>query len=155
MPLGDKWIARNPGELQDRAARWVADILKENVWPVCWEAKKYRNPRSLPQNALLQVWARQFCDFMGFDSKEPEFVEATRITLQRHCYLETQKSFLIESTIDIITNQSRVQRRSTTKFDSGEMMFFLSWIQKSAAERGLILESEGEFKELYESQTQT
>lgn len=150
---GDAWIARNPGELRARLEFFAKHLEDRNVWPICWKAKKYTDARSLDQQALLHVWATEFACHMLDKAKVAETEkEAMRITLQRKCYADTGWEWLIESVTDLFTGVVKPQRRSTTKFDKGEMTLFLSWVQQEAANRGLILESQGEYRELQAAQ---
>jgi hypothetical protein len=151
--MGDYWIARNPGELAQRLERFRIHLEERNEWPICWQAKRYTDPRTMDQNALLHVWCGEFAKHVLDKGKVSEAEkEGMRITLQRHCYADTHWDWLIEEVPDLFTGETRTQRRSTTRFDKGEMTAFLDWIQRAAADRGLILESMGEYRELQERQ---
>lgn len=151
--MSGQWIARNPGELKARLQAFERHLTEKNIWPIVWDAKPYKDPRSLDQQALLNVWAGQFAQHVLDKAKVTQAEkEAMRITLQRHCYADTGWPWLIESVKDLITGKEHVQRRSTTKFDKGEYTQFLNWIQMAGADRGLILESLGEYRELQERQ---
>ena len=52
---GEVWIARNPAELALRLKRFAESVEQDNDWPICWQAKKYTDPRSLDQNALINT----------------------------------------------------------------------------------------------------
>lgn len=150
---GEAWIARNPGELRKRLEFFAKHIEEQNIWPICWKASKYTGHRSLDQNALLHVWCGEFARHTLNKAKVTETEkEAMRFTLQKHCYLATGWEWLVEQTTDMFTGETKLQRRSTTKFAKGEMTVFLEWIQHEAANRGLILESMGEYQELQERQ---
>lgn len=147
--MGEQWIARTAEELPERLKFFGEHLIRQDVWPIAWKAEPYKPPRSLDQNSLLQVWARDFARHVLDRNKiTAEEQEAMRITLQRHCYAATGWPFLIEEQIDLFTGEAKVGRRSTTKFKKGEMFDFMSWIQAAAADRGLILESQGEYAEL-------
>lgn len=147
--MGDYWIARNPGELRERVGHFANHLEERNEFPICWQAKRYTDPRSLDQNALLHVWSGEYARHLLNKSKVSEVEkEAMRITLQRHCYAEESWPWLIEDTKDLFTGEVKKQRRSTTKFHKGEMTQYLDWIQRRAANDGLILEARGEYADL-------
>jgi len=151
--MGDFWIARSPGELVERLENFRKHLEGRGDYPVCWKAQKYRKPRSLSQNALLNVWAREYAQHvLGKDEVTEDEQEAMRITLQRACYAATHWEWLIEHVTDLFTGESKPQRKSTTKMDRGELSQLLDWIQHRAAEDGLILEAQGEYAELRERQ---
>ena len=116
------------------------------------EVTKAQHRRSLDQNALLNIWARDYATHPLKKKPTDEQQEAMRITLQRACYAALKYDWLIEDTKDLFTGSVKKQRRSTTKFGKGEMTMFLDWIQHRAAEDGLVLEAKGEYLELSRSQ---
>lgn len=50
---GEAWKADNPGDLRKRLEFFRQHIEEKNVWPICWKAFPYKDPRSLDQNALI------------------------------------------------------------------------------------------------------
>lgn len=113
-----------------------------------FEFKLVKARRSMEQNALFQVWTRQIGE-MVFEREITEVEhDAIKIDLQRRCYLDTGWSFLVRKLPAPITGKSKVERTPTAKLDKWDMHEFMNWIQRFAAEKGLILESTGEHSEL-------
>jgi len=148
---GDYFIARNPGELRERLEYFRQHLEERNEWPIAWKVKKHT--RSLDQNSLLQVWARQYvCHLLAVEKPSDAELEAMKVTLKRSCYAENGWSWLIEDVKDLFTGESSKRLKSSADYDVGEMHSFLDWVQRKAANDGLILESLGEFQELREAQ---
>ena len=151
---GDYWIARNPAELQARVAGFCRQLEQQAIFPICWQAKPYTNPRSLDQNALYWVWVTEFAQHL-LNKKKISAAEKEDMayTLQRHCYAAMGWDWLLTTPVDLLTGKpGKPQRKSTTKMLKGEMTLYLEWVQSAAADRGLILESVGEYAELQASQ---
>lgn len=147
--LGEFWKANDAMHLKTILGNLESQHQDRGEWPLQIQVKKYADPRSLEQNDLLHVWCKEFTQHVLDKHKVTEVEkEAMRITLQRHCYVETRWGWLIEEVTDLFTGKVSTQRRSTTKFLKGEMTMFLDWIAKEAANRGLILEARGEYLEL-------
>jgi len=106
--------------------------------------------RSIEQNALFQVWARQFAAHLkGSHDVTDDEHEDTKYTLQRACYAATGWDFLIEVRRDLLKGKDGPPgRKSTAKLSPGEMFQFMEWVQMLAAEKGLILEAHGEYADL-------
>ena len=150
---GNYWIARNPGELRARLEAFGRQLEKDNLFPICWQSKKYTSPRTMDQNALYWLWVTEFARFLLDRHKISEREKQDmHYTLQRRCYAATQWEWLISHETDLISGESKVARRSTTKFQKGEMTAYMEWVQIAAADRGLILESQGEYQDLQVAQ---
>lgn len=151
---GEAWIARNPGQLRERLEFFRKHLEEQNVWPICWTAKKYTDPRSVDQNALYWLWVTHFAQHLLDKNRiTADEKESMAYTLQRRCYAARGWEWLIETPTDLVTGEEgKPQRRSTKKFLKGEFTMYLEWVQQFAAERGLILESLGEYRELQERQ---
>ena len=52
---GESWKADNPGQLRERIEFFRRHLEEQNVWPICWKAFPYEDPRSLDQNALINA----------------------------------------------------------------------------------------------------
>lgn len=114
---------------------------------------KPESARSQSQNALFQVWAREYaCHLLNQHKVTEEQQEDMKYTLQRHCYAEMGWDYLISRNADLFTGEEKPARAPTKRFGVGEMHQFLNWVQMKAANDGLILESKGEYKELQEAQ---
>ena len=145
MPQG--WTL-DTAEKRDNFMAQVCQMVQAGKKPVV-QFIEHQNHRSLDQNALFQKWAREYaCHLLNKDKVSKEEHEAMKYTLQRQCYAQMGWDYLLARRTDLMTGEQKVERRSTTDFDVGEMYQFMNWIQASAAERGLILESLGEYQEL-------
>ena len=152
---GQFWLINSPQQAAEVCKHFAIRVVEDWDGPICWKAKKYTEPRTLSQNALYQAWAREYAAKML--SKKPEDVtevehEAMKYTLQRHCYAELKRDYLITTLKDFFTGQEKPGRASTAGFSTAEMFEYMSWIQARAADDGLILEAKGEFAELKEKQ---
>jgi len=108
--------------------------------------------RNLDQNALFQVWARQYAESIFCRLVTDVEHEAMKYTLQKHCYADTGWEFLIGEKHDLFTEEVRRDRAKTSQLETGEMFQFMEWIQARGADSGLILESLGEYDRLKKSQ---
>ena len=146
----------SPDQIAPRL-EFLSEWLREHWnWekPVCLQPQPYRQNRKLSQNALYQVWAREFAAHTLKKAKaEVTDLEhkAMKITLQRHGYAAGMK-YLVIMVADLFTGTEKPQRRSTSDLDTGEMFAYMEWVQATAAEQGLILESTGEYDELRRGQ---
>lgn len=117
-----------------------------------FEMKLVRGTRTMSQNSLYQVFARELGEFIFQREITEAEHEATKIDLQRRCYLDTGWPFLVRKLPAPITGKSKLERMPTSAMDKGDLHQLLNWVQQFAAERGLILEAKGEFQELRERQ---
>jgi hypothetical protein len=146
------WIARTPAELKARLAFFEKHVCERGDFPIAWKLTKHT--RSLDQNALLHVWCTDYVKhLLRVEKPTAAQREAMKITLKRACYAETGWSWLIESVTDLFTGEVSTRLASSASYDVGEMHSFLDWIQRRAADDGLILQSMGEFQELRDAQT--
>lgn len=59
---GEYFIARNPGEFRQRL-EYSAQVAEDSfAYPICWQFKTYEDPRSLPQNALINAMYGEIAD---------------------------------------------------------------------------------------------
>lgn len=118
---------------------------------------RHGQDRSLDQNALFQVWARQYAAHFG-RKPEKEVTEAEHETVKRHFkkmfYLEVQAEWMILEVTDLRTGQISKTWRSSSKYGRGEMFEFLTFVQALAAQNGCILEARGEFNKLNREKNQ-
>ena len=110
--------------------------------------------RGLPQNALMHTWLRDAAEqTFGHKCTDIELESMKRYTKTR-CYSDTKHSFLIHTLINPETKQNKTELTSSSKWDKGEMTYFLDWMQQFYAEQGLILEAKGEYLDLTTSQNE-
>jgi hypothetical protein len=112
--------------------------------------------RSLDQNALLHVWLTEYCAFLLRKDKrevsEGE-LEGIKKKAKRMYYAQTGAQWMVISPIDPHTGEvGKPILRSSKKYGRGEMFLFLNWLQMTAANDGLVLESRGEYAKLQRQQ---
>jgi hypothetical protein len=129
----------------------------------CWEENKWLTvkigqgrQRTLDQNGLFQVWAREFmAHIAGVTVKDvtKQAHEEMKTSLKRGFYRDHHQPFVIKKVKDHLTGETANGLRSTTDYSTGEMFMFMEWVQAVAAnEYGLILEAQGEYKHLKQEQ---
>jgi hypothetical protein len=149
---GDFWLARTPQELK-RVLGMFETFCEEAEYPIAWKLEQPSGRRSLSQNALFAIWARTYCSHLLRLEKPSEAQEeAMRITLKRAAYTEHGWKWLLQDVEDLFTGQKSKKLRSSKDYDKGEMHMFLDFVQRRAAEDGLILEAMGEYLELQKAQ---
>lgn len=128
---GTYWIVRDKAQVDKilaNIANWVKDEWDFDV-PLCLQPKKYVNPRSLSQNALLHVW---------FDTMAKHFSRKVDTNAEQMKALMKLK-FL--GTEDIIVGNTVIegQLKRTSKLDKGEMMRFMDDVYDWALDHGVRL----------------
>ena len=108
--------------------------------------------RSLPQNSLFQKWSRELAAHeMGCRPNEVSDADHTRtkISLKRAYYSYSADDEMIIVDLDVFTGKESPPRaQSTANLSPGSMFNFMEFTQNLAAERGCMLESIGQYKEL-------
>lgn len=128
---GTYWIVRDKAQVDKilaNVANWAKDEWDFDV-PLCLQPKKYVNPRSLSQNALLHVW---------FDTMAKHFSRKVDTNAEQMKALMKLK-FL--GTEDIIVGNTVIegQLKRTSKLDKGEMMRFMDDVYDWALDHGVRL----------------
>ncbi|MES2625922.1 MAG: hypothetical protein V4628_11640 [Pseudomonadota bacterium] len=108
--------------------------------------------RSLDQNSLFHVWLTEMAAFYLKKDKRAvieEELEGMKKMAKRNYYLETGYNWLVIRPVDPKTGAiGQLAFRSSKKYAHGEMFQFLTWLQMTAANDGLVLESKGQFNKL-------
>jgi hypothetical protein len=114
--------------------------------------------RSLNQNALFHVWALEWGCFISglnpkaLNTKEKKLItEGTKRAVKKRFYCESGYPWLIIEIENPFTKERKKDFSSSGDWLQPEMFTALTWMQATAANDGLILESKGEFKKLQES----
>ena len=135
-------------------------ILDEN-----FEKKKFTTygvrhgeSRSLNQNALFHVWCLEWgCFISNLNPKslsgkdKDKIIEGTKRGVKRKFYIETGFDWMVHTIKNPFTGEEKKDFTSSGKWLQPEMFTVLTWMQATAANDGLLLESQGEFKKLQES----
>jgi len=113
--------------------------------------------RSLDQNALFQVWTRQYaCEKLGINPKDLQNNTHDRFKLafKRAFYNYTgYKGLIITGERDPLTDKAVPPRPVSTKDYPPPIMFeFMEYIQHFAGEQGITLEAKGQFLKLKQEQ---
>lgn len=107
--------------------------------------------RSLDQNALLHVWATEFCCHLARCHKDQVtkgMLEGAKRTLKGLFYKTYAYAWMLHEVRCVITGQTKIDYTSSSDWKTGEMYAFLDWFQNFAATKRCVLESKGEFAKL-------
>ena len=143
--MGHYWLIKRKEEipriisnLQAWAGEW------DFSHPLCLTPKKYTNPRSLSQNALLHVW---FDTMAAHFSKKVDTNAEQMKSLMKYKFLGTE---------DLVVGKTVIkdQLRSTSKLDKGEMTHFMDQVYDWAVDHGVMLPmpADSEYMKLREAQ---
>lgn len=112
---------------------------------------------SMPQKALIHIW---FKIWVAFIYKKPvdlvtaNEIDAMKRSVKVRYYNETAASFMVEELRDpLAPDKRRLEFTSIATWGQGECFAVMEWMQDKAAEQGLILEADGEYKTLKTSTT--
>ena len=130
--------------VDEEAGQFVARLAPGESF----EVKLVKKRRSMEQNALFQVWTREIGEFVFEREISETEHDAIKIDLQRRCYVDTSWPFLVRTLPAPITGKPKIERTPTSKMGKWDMHEFMNWIQRFAAEQGLLLESQGEHSEM-------
>ena len=128
---GTYWIIRDKAQVDKvltNVANWAKDEWDFTV-PLCLQPKKYANPRSLSQNALLHVW---------FDTMAKHFSRKVDTNAEQMKALMKLK-FLGTENIIVGNTVIEGQLKRTSKLDKGEMMRFMDDVYDWALDHGVRL----------------
>ncbi|WP_020209020.1 hypothetical protein [Gilvimarinus chinensis] len=124
---------------------------------ITFPAPRIGADRSLDQNALFHVWAREFAAYMMRcdvrDVTENQ-LEVTKKRLKRTFYGATGNAWMVYEETCPLTKRVEKGFTSSKSWGRGEMFEFLTWLQWIAGERGCLLESKGEYAKLQREQNQ-
>jgi hypothetical protein len=108
--------------------------------------------RSLDQNALAHVWLTEYAAHLLNKSKKQvteSELEGIKKIAKRKYYAETGAEWMVLRPVDPWTGEEGAPvLRSSKNYTRGEMFLFLTWLQMTAANDGLVLESLGEYAKL-------
>jgi hypothetical protein len=112
--------------------------------------------RSLEQNGLLHVWLTQYAAHLaGIDRKSVSkgMVEFLKRRAKKDYYAQTGAEWMLDRMVDPKSGeQGTLFYKSSADYLQGEMFLFLTWLQMTAANDGLLLESLGEYAKLQRKQ---
>ena len=150
---GERWTIANKDQLEAFITR-TRELFQEHKI-ITYAKPELGRGRSLSQNALFQVWAREIAAVVF--KVAPNFVdegqhEGMKRWLKKEFYTDTGSDWMIGTMINPRTGEVKKDFRSTKKFTKGNMFFFMEWVQSYAAAKGIVLESKGEYQMLQEEQ---
>jgi len=130
--------------------QWITRMFEEHKFVTF--SLRIGADRSLDQNALLHVWLTEYVAFLLNKSKKAvskEELEGIKRTAKRRYYVETGAEWMLVTPFDPWSKQEGKRvLRSSKDYTRGEMFLFLTWLQNTAANDGLVLESRGEYAKL-------
>lgn len=111
---------------------------------------------SMPQKALLHIWLRTTVSRLVKCAEKDvsvEEVESLKRTLKAYFYHETAAEWMMTQMRELVPPyRTRSEYSSSSKWTRGQMYEFLTWFQMWAANRGIVLESSGEYAEMRKSE---
>jgi len=143
--MGHYWLIKRKEEipriisnLQSWAGEW------DFSHALCLTPKKYTNPRSLSQNALVHVW---------FDTMATHFSKKVDTNAEQ---MKSLMKYKFLGTEDLVVGKTVIkdQLRSTSKLDKGEMTHFMNQVYDWAVDHGVTLPmpADSEYMKLREAQ---
>jgi len=131
---------------------YVDKLYDEHKY-ITFDAPRIGADRSLPQNAMLHVWAGEYVAYrLNKNKKEVtagELEGMKQIIKKRFAAAHPDSySWMVHDVINPFNGASKKGYTSSSTWKRGEMFQVLTWFQMVAAEDGLILESRGEFAKL-------
>ncbi len=143
---GQQYIVNSTASLM-AYQKWCADEFEKHKY-LTFPAPRRGKDRSLTQNALFHVFITEiaaFCTGQHPRKISSDLIEGTKLLAKRQCYAETHQEWLLQNVIDPETGETECRPRSSADYKTGEMFFMLEWLQNHWAQKGLVLESKGEF----------
>ena len=150
MQIDEKTFVVNSALSLAACIQWITRMFSEHKYVTF--VMRVGADRSLDQNALLHVWLTEYAAHLLNKSKkavtEAE-LEGIKKIAKRKYYAHSGAEWMLVSPIDPWTGVEEKQAlRSSKNYTRGEMFLFLTWLQNTAANDGLVLESRGEYAKL-------
>lgn len=136
--------------------KYVGEMFDHHKY-ITFDAPRIGADRSIPQNGLLQMWAREYAAYlMKIPCKEVAKGqhEGIKAKLKELFYKETAESWMVMDTEDPITGDRKKKWASSADWKKPEAFMFLTWFQALAHDSGLILEAKGEYAKLKREQNE-
>lgn len=152
---GSKWLV-NSDKSCDDFVEFAKDVYKDNKWVTF--TYQIGKQRTLPQNVLFQVWARQLAaHIMNCKSKdvpEGDHEDMKRALKSGYYRFSGEQSMIRPARKNPLTGEiMKPVPESSKDYERGVMFNFMEWIQNYAADTyKCYLESAGEYQDLKVSQ---
>jgi len=131
-------------------ARWAHEKWKEHKYLTF--VFRAGVERSLDQNALFHIWLSLYAAHLGkIDHRNvsEEMIEFMKRKAKHLYYLQTGSDWLVKTLVNPRTGaKGKPYYRSSAEYKTGEMFQLLTWLQNTAANDGLVLESKGQYQKL-------
>ena len=150
MQLDEKtFLVNSPTSLMAFSS-FVAQLFREKKYlTFTW---RIGEDRSLDQNSLLHVWLTIYAAYLlekDRRSVTESELEGIKQIAKRRFYAETGAAWMVTIPMDPFTGELlRPMLRSSKNYTREEMFHFLTWLQMTAANDGLVLESKGQYAKL-------
>jgi len=150
MQIDDKtWIVNSPIAAA-AFSRWVEAQFSEHKYLTF--SLRIGADRSLDQNALLHVWLTLYvAHLLEIHRKKVSkaMLEGIKKKAKAMYYNEAGAEWMLHKPVDPWTSEEgEPEFRSSADYKTGEMFLFLTWLQMTAANDGLVLESRGQYAKL-------
>jgi len=128
----------------------VAEVFEKDKYAIfSW---KIGATSTMPQKALIHIWFRKWAAYAlrkpERDVTEREIAGMKRSVKARY-YHATGEAFMVEEIADpLAPDRKRMEYTSIADWTPGECFSVMEWMQLTAAEHDLVLESIGEHKQM-------
>lgn len=149
--MAESWVINS--EASKTAFKKNLDDLFEKHHFITYGPPRIGADRSMDQNALLQVWVREYIAhrLQKHVSHVTEGeLEGTKLIIKKQftaahpdCYY-----FMVFELVNIYNGTTKKEYTSSSSWKRGEMFMVLTWFQMIAAQDGLILEAKGQYAKL-------
>lgn len=130
--MSNYWLIRGVEEIDERLAFLKEYLIEKADWPIALEIKKYRNKRSLNQNALFWVWCVEARDYFNKKNPPKPLTKDDMHDLFCHLFLGYEDKVVGSTVINNVP-------RGTSNLDTGEMFAFMERIEAWCVDKGLLL----------------
>ena len=147
---GQYYKIDKPEQLKERLDSLCAELLLRWNWekPLRIDWKEFKSARSLDQNAFWQIVSREIakklCEAAGsdYDSESHEWCKG----------ILKRRYGLVRKRWNPLERKEQPYLLSTKDYDKGELHELISKTLEYAAEIGVLIEAQGEYLDLRESQ---
>ena len=147
--MGEAWTV-NSDHTEASFIGHVKRLRAEHGY-LTFPAPRVGEERSLSQNALLHAWAREYAAYLlkktGEDVTKGELAGMKR-TIKLRYNADHPNNFIIHEIVDPFTKNTKQDVTSSGDWKTGELYMVMEWVQLTAANDGLILESKGQYEKL-------
>ena len=151
---GEAWVINSESSKKAFIAN-LEKIYAEHPY-ITYAAPRIGADRSLGQSALMHVWCSEWIAHkLGkhYKSVESNELAGMKRTVKKLYYISNPDAhWMIHTITDYSTGATRKDYTSSADWTTGEMFSVLEFMQNTAANDGVVLESKGKFAKLQREQ---